>query len=121
MPALEFTWPPNCKFFARFSVQLDQFLELVYCATTQVLEPTKRRLWKPVVRFKVKQTNSLHEEDLSKKWQVSLLRCLCGEAKFELEQLIRSSCTSKFFYNNSTDLLTYLIIKHTHSQYFDPT
>ena len=64
VPALEFTWPPNCKFFARFSVQLDQFLELVYCATAQVLVPTKRRLWKPVVRFKVKWNNSLHEEDL---------------------------------------------------------
>lgn len=112
VPALEFTWPPNCKFFARFSVQLDQFLELVYCATTQVLVPTKRRLWKPVVRFKVKWKNSLHEEDLGKKWQLTLLRCLFGEAKFEVEQFIMSSCTSKLVYNISTELLTYLIVKH---------
>lgn len=98
VPALEFTWPPNCKLFARFSVQLDQFLELVYCATAQVLMPTKRRLWKPVVMFKVKWNSSLQEADLlRKKWQITLLGCLCGEAKFELEQFIMSSCAFKLF------------------------
>jgi len=122
VPALGFTWPPKCKFFARFSVQLDQFLELVYWATMQVLVPTKSRLWKPVVRFKVKWNTSLHEESLlRKRWQITLLRCLCGEAKFELEQFIMSSCTSKLFYNISTELLTYLITERINSQYFDPS
>lgn len=48
-----------------------------------------------------------------------LLRCLCGEAKFEWELFIMSICISNFFYNILTDMLTYLIIRHINSQYFD--
>lgn len=66
-----------------------------------------------MVRLKVKWNNSLHEEELlRKKWQIVLLKCLSGEAKFELEQFM-PSFTCKFFCNSSADLLKSLTTKHT--------
>lgn len=51
------------------------------------------------------------------KWQITLLRCFCGKAKYALGKFIMSSCTSRFFDNT----WTYLIIKYTNYGYFEPT
>lgn len=109
LPGLVFSWISS---LSQFTVQPYKYYRLqkgVYG-------------WKPVVRFKVKWNSRLHEEDLlRKRWQITVLRCPCGQAKFELEQLIMSSCTSMFFCNISIDLLTYVVIKYINSRYFDPT
>lgn len=119
VPTLEFTWPTNCEFSAKLGVQLDEFHEFtVRPHKCQCLQKGGGGSLCSGLKWDggMACTKRLF---LEKGWRIMLLRYICGEAKFEFELFVMSICISNFFYNVLTDLLTYLIIKHINSQYFD--
>lgn len=60
----------------------------------------------------------MHEEDsLRDKWQITLLQCFCGKAKYALGKCIMLSC----MFGISANIKMYLIIKSTNYGYFKPT